>query len=670
MTGRKITNSSEEGGRIHFLKYLSIMAENEILWEASSKIRHASQLHKFRSWLLANGVDTGTTYEELWQWSVNDPGQFWGMLWDYYQLGPRPSDANLLRGEMPDAMWFEGVELNFCERVFAASNNEHPALVFRSERHQTTEISWQELTKQTARLQKVLKECGVTESETVGAVIPNIPEATYGFLATSALGAVWSSCSPDFGPDSVIDRLRQIEPRVIIAVDGYQYGGKSFDRRDVIKRIADEISSINHIVLIRYLDASATLEDDRVIYWDEIPSNESDQIEFVSVPFSHPLWVLYSSGTTGVPKAITHSHGGILLEHLKYLPLHNDLHRGEKFFWFSTTGWMMWNYIQGALLHGGSVVLYDGSPGFPSLNVLGEFAEVIQLELFGASAPYFVTCMKKGLNPASTYDLGTLRSVSSTGAPLPAEAFEWIYDAVGDVWLCSMSGGTDVCTAFVGGCIEKPVRTGEIQCRALGVSLHAFDEEGHPVIGELGEMVITEPMPSMPIYFWNDEGKKRYRSSYFENYPGVWRHGDWVKLTEEGGLMIFGRSDATLNRQGVRIGTAEIYRALNALDYIKDAMIVHLDQDGQDVMPLFVVMESEVSPEILKEIKQTIRKKCSPRHVPDEVIRVPAVPYTMSGKKMEAPVKKILLGADPENVLNRDAMRNPEAMDFFIDFKL
>ena len=393
------------------------MASNKILWRADDDTIRRSRLHHFKKWLSKKGIiPAGEDYDGLWKWSVENPAEFWAAIWDYFDLGERPLVEELLSGDMPNTEWFPGVKLNFAEHVFRAHNDDYPALIFVSERQAATEISWQQLEDTTSKLQAVLKECGVGQGERVGAVIPNIPEATYGFLATSSLGAVWSSCSPDFGPDSIIDRLSQIEPKVIIAVDGYQYGGKAFNRKDVVKHIVREIPSIKHIVLIPYLDANATLDDDRVIHWSEVENKDVTPMRFESVPFDHPLWVLYSSGTTGAPKAITHSHGGILLEHLKYLAFHNDLHRGEKFFWFSTTGWMMWNYIQGALLHGGTVVLYDGSPAYPTLEVLWQMAADIKLEHFGASAPYFVTCMKRNKAPGETYDLSSLRSVSSTGA--------------------------------------------------------------------------------------------------------------------------------------------------------------------------------------------------------------------------------------------------------------
>jgi len=647
------------------------MKADNIMWQATQEEKGASRLNAFRNWLIEDlGIDVGSSYEELWQWSVDNVGLFWRCIWEFFDVQSEAPLKPVVRGEMPHAKWFEGNTLNLAEHVFRKSTKDHPAILFQSERQPLKEISWKELEDRVMRLRAYLVSQGIVKGDRIGAFMPNIPEATYGFLAACSLGAIWSSCSPDFGADSVVDRFRQIEPTVLIAVDGYQYGGKGFDRMEVVEKIAKQIPSIQKVILVPYLNPAPEISTALpVAMWDEVMSTNQQPLEFAHVPFDHPIWILYSSGTTGVPKAITHSQGGILLEHLKYLAFHNDVHPGEKFFWFSTTGWMMWNYVQGALMHGATVVLYDGSPAYPDLGVLWKMAADCQLEHFGTSAPYLVACMKAHLGPKDEYDLSNLRTVSSTGAPLPAEAFDWIYENVGDkIWLCSMSGGTDVCTAFVGGCIEKPVIRGEIQCRALGCKLEAFDDDGKPTIGSLGEMVISEPMPSMPVFFWNDPEFKRYKESYFSVYPGIWRHGDFVKLSPEGGLTIYGRSDATLNRQGVRMGTAEIYRALNTIDEIADALIVHIDHNSQDYMPLFVVLKKDklLDESLEKLIKNTLRKHCSPRHVPDRIIVIPEIPYTISGKKMEAPVKKILSGYSIEKVLNKDAMRNPEAMEFFI----
>ena len=645
------------------------MAEAQPLWHPTQKFIEESRLHAFRRWLSEKGLHFDG-YESLWQWSVDNPVDFWQAIWEYFQVIDHAQTTEVMSGTMPDAKWFTGSALNYAEHVFRNATDAYPAILFCSERHPLTEISWTKVAHQVSCLQRYLSSIGIGTGDRIAAYVPNIPEATYGFLAAASLGAIWSSCSPDFGAESVIDRFQQIEPSVLICVDGYQYGGKQFNKVPVVTEIVARIPSITHVILIPYLDEHISPE---VIpgaeLWKTTCKGEGGKLEFKAIPFDHPLWVLYSSGTTGVPKAITHGHGGMLLEHLKYHAFHNDVHPGECFFWFSTTGWMMWNFVQAALLHGATIVLYDGSPGYPDLDVLWRLAQDAGLHHFGTSAPFLIACMKEDSNPGSKFDLSRLRSVSSTGAPLPPEAFDWVYSNVKHhIWLCSMSGGTDVCTAFVGGCPEKPVMRGEIQCRALGCGLHSFNEQGQPVIDEVGEMVITTPMPCMPVFFWNDPNKKKYRNSYFATYPRVWRHGDWVRITKAGGLVISGRSDTTLNRQGVRIGTAEIYRALDGLAEIEDALIVHLDQQGKDYMPLFVVLKKGTSftPDLQRRIKETLRNTCSPRHVPDAIIEIPEVPYTISGKKMEAPVKKILSGQPVEAVVSKDAMKNPDALKVFI----
>jgi acetoacetyl-CoA synthetase len=649
------------------------MSEAQILWQPSDDFIRQSNIRGYREWLGQRG-ESFPDYESLWKWSVDHPAEFWQTIWEYFDVISHKPYQSVLTGEMPEARWFEGSTLNYAEHVFRQSRKTSPAILFSSERHESQEITWDEMARQVSCLQTYLRSIGIQPGDRIAAFVPNIPEATHGFLAAASIGAIWSSCSPDFGAESVIDRFQQIQPKVLICVDGYQYGGKQFNKIDIVHEILGKIPSIEHVVLIPYLDEHSQVDSiEGGVLWPEVTKGPGSNLIFHAVPFDHPLWVLYSSGTTGVPKAITHCQGGMLLEHLKYLAFHNDVHSSERFFWFTTTGWMMWNYVQAALLHGATIVLYDGSPGYPDLDALWKLAADTRIEHFGTSAPYLIACMKAHLNPGDKYDLSALRSVSSTGAPLPPEAFDWVYEHVGkDIWLCSMSGGTDVCTAFVGGCPEKPVVRGEIQCRGLGCALKAFDDSGNELIDRVGEMVITEPMPCMPIYFWGDPEKKRYRESYFDKYPGVWRHGDWVRITPNGGLIITGRSDTTLNRQGVRIGTAEIYRALHSISEIEDALIIHLDQDGKDFMPLFVVLKAglDLTDELRKQIKTTLRTICSPRHVPDDIFIIPEVPYTISGKKMEAPVKKILSGARVDDVVSRDAMRNPKAIEVFQTLKL
>ena len=642
----------------------------KILWEPTAKFINHSRLKAYEVWLANTHKLHFQSYHDLWLWSSEQPEAFWSSLCEYFDLiFHHPYSQVLSSREMPGAKWFEGATLNYAEHIFRHKNSDRPALIFQNENGRKT-ISWAELETQVGAFQAYLISQGIGQGDCVAAYLPNIPEAIACFLAVNALGAVWSCCSPDFGVDTVIERFEQIQPKLLIAADGYQYNGKAFDRMDETTQIQSQISSIQQTVFIPYLNPSAQLADST--HWQEI-HNQASKVSrptFTPVPFSHPIWVLYSSGTTGRPKAITHSHGGVLLEHLKYMAFHNDVHAGEHFFWFTTTGWMMWNFLQASLLVGAIPVLYDGSPSYPSLEVLWQMAEELPIHHFGTSAPYLTACMKQDLPIGERFDMSQLRSIGSTGAPLPPEVFEWIYENISqDVWLCSMSGGTDVCTAFVGGNPYAAVYKGFIQCRALGCALYAYDENGQRITGSLGEMVIEEPMPSMPIYFWGDKGGDRYRSSYFETFPGKWRHGDWIKLMDNGSLIIQGRSDATLNRKGIRIGTAEIYGVMDKIPGVKDSLILNLElPDGGDVMPLFVVLSegTELDEVLQNRIRQELRSKCSPRHVPDQILAVPDVPYTLSGKKMEVPVKKIFMKMDVSKSMNRDAIRNPEAIDYFV----
>lgn len=644
------------------------------LWTPSAEFIKQSNLTKYALWLKENYHLFFNDYRSLWQWSIDEPEVFWKSVAEYFKVQLHsPYKEVMSSDEMPDTKWFEGATLNYAEHIFRNKTDARPAIFFASEKKDASAISWNELENQTAALQTFLRQNNVSTGDRVAAYIPNILEATVALLATISIGAVWSSCSPDFGSESILDRFQQIAPKILIAVDGYSYNGKPYDRLEVVKHISENLPSVEKVILIPYLNNEPDFHAiNNAISWSKVMETRGQQLTFSSVPFSHPIWILYSSGTTGIPKAITHSHGGMLLEHLKYLSFHNDVHPGENFFWFSTTGWMMWNFVQASLLVGATIVLYDGSPAYPDLRILWKLTGQIPIHHFGTSAPYIIACMKQGLKPREIADLSALRSIGSTGAPLPPEGFDYVYESVKkEIWLCSMSGGTDVCTALVGGNPWKPVYEGEIQCRCLGCSMYAYDEEGKPVTNEVGEMVITKPMPCMPVYFWNDEEKKRYKESYFEVFPGVWRHGDWIKITDEGGVIIYGRSDTTLNRQGVRIGTAEIYRVVDKVSEIKDSLIVNIElPEGGDYMPLFVVMQEgqKITNALKDTIGKQIRQACSPRHVPDEIIVAPDLPYTISGKKMEAPVKRILMGRSIEKSANRGAMRNPESLDFFERF--
>lgn len=575
---------------------------------------------------------------------------------------------------MPGAQWFPGAKLNYAEHVFRNATVDRPALLFRSERHPLVEVSWDELRYKVGAVAHALRKMGVQRGDRVVAYMPNMPETLIAFLAAASMGAIWSSCSPDFGTNSVIDRFKQIEPKVLFAVDGYQYGGKQFDRRPIIAELQQSLPSLEKTVLVPYLLPDAPLEESKLtnaVTWQDMLL-EPAEIAFEQVPFDHPLWVLYSSGTTGLPKAIVQGQGGILLEHLKNLGLDMNLKPDDKFFWFTTTGWMMWNLLMGGLLIGSTVLMYDGSPAYPDMGALWKFAEDTGMTFFGTSAGYIASCMKAEIEPGKTYDLSHLRGLGSTGSPLPPEGFQWIYEHVKrDIWLASVSGGTDVCSAFVTGSILLPVNAGELQCRSLGAKVEAYNEQGQPLIDEVGELVITEPMPSMPIYFWNDPEGKRYQESYFEMFPGIWRHGDWITITSRGSAIIYGRSDSTINRQGIRMGSSEIYRVVEGIPEVMDSLIIGVElPGGRYYMPLFVVLREGVTlDDALKtKIKQKLRTTISPHHVPDEILAIPSVPRTLSGKKLEVPVKKLFMGVPVEKAASADAMSNPQAIDYFVEY--
>jgi acetoacetyl-CoA synthetase len=651
-------------------------AEGTLLWEPSEELRDNARISDYMGWLKAEKELSFRDYNELWEWSVTDLEEFWASIWEYCGIeASKPYDRVLAERGMPGAEWFPGAELNYAEHLFrhATDRQDEPAILHQSEARSLGEVSWGELQERTAAFAAGLREMGVGRGDRVSAYLPNVPEAVIALLACASMGAVWSSCSPDFGAGSVVDRMEQIEPKVLIAVDGYRYGGKDHDRMEVVARLQREIPTLQKTIVLPYIsEVPDTSPLENVVMWDDLLAwHEGAELTFEQVPFDHPLWVLYSSGTTGLPKAIVHSQGGILIEHLKKAVLHIDLEPDDRFFWFTTTGWMMWNLVVAGLLAGSTVLLYDGNPGYPDMNVLWEFAEKSGMTCFGTSASYITACMKADIEPGKDFDLSSLESIGSTGSPLPPEGFEWAYEHVKeDLWLFSTSGGTDLCSAFVGGVPLLPVRAGELQARSLGAKVEAFDEEGNPQMDEVGELVITEPMPSMPIYFWNDPEGERYRESYFDVYPGVWRHGDWIKIKENGACVIYGRSDSTINRGGVRMGTSEIYSAVDKVEEVADSLVVDVPRGGgSSFMLLFVVLQNgvDLDDDLENRIKGSIKENTSPRHVPNEIFAVPDIPKTLNGKKLEVPVKKILSGTPPEEAASKESLSNPESLDRFVE---
>jgi acetoacetyl-CoA synthetase len=648
------------------------LAEGTLLWEPPENLLREANITRYLRFLKdAKGLSFGA-YEDLWKWSVTDLEDFWSSIWDFYGVIASAPYSNVLsQRKMPGSVWFPGAKLNYAENVFRWASSDGPALKFQSEITPLTEISWEELGRKVASIATALRDFGVGKGDRVVAYLPNVPEAIIAFLACASIGAIWSSCSPDFGFRSVTDRFRQIEPKVLFAVDGYQYGGKKFDCRPTIATLQNSLPTLERTVLVPYLYPTETSSGlDNVLVWNDLIKHRGT-LTYEQVDFNHPMWVVYSSGTTGLPKPLVHSQGGILIEFLKFTGLHLDVRPGDSFFWFSTTGWVMWNIMQGGLLLGSTSVLYDGSPGYPDMNVLWDLAEKAKITAFGASAAYITACMNQGLAPGKSLDLSALRVVGSTGSPLSPAGFKWVYDNVkDDVLLASVSGGTDPCTGFLGSCPLLPVRAGELQCRCLGVKAESYDENGKPMFDQVGELVITEPMPSMPLYLWNDPDHKRYIESYFDAFPGAWRHGDWVKITSGGSAVITGRSDSTLKRMGVRMGSSEIYGVVDELPEVLESLVVGFENaKGKYIMPLFVVLKDDVVfDDVLRDkIKNAIRRSLSPRHLPDEIHAVQSIPKTLNGKRLEIPVKKILSGSPLEKSVNIDSMSNPDSLKYFQD---
>jgi acetoacetyl-CoA synthetase len=649
--------------------------EGELLWRPSADRIAEANLTAFTGWLDRERGLRFTDYAELWRWSTEDLDGFWQAIWDYFRIeASTPPSAVLGRRDMPGAQWFPGARLNFAQHAHRHARAGQPALLYANEISPLAEMSWDELTGQVRALASRLRALGVRTGDRVVGYLPNVPQAVVAILATTSVGAIWSNCSPDFGWRGVLDRLTQLEPKVLFCVDGYTFGGKPFDRRDEVRRIVDGLDGLEHVVFLPYLDpANPTPPVPGAIPWDTaLDGQPVDGFAFEQVPFDHPLWILFSSGTTGRPKPIVHSHGGILLEQHKLQHLHMDLRAGDRLFFFTTTGWMMWNFMVSSLLLGVVPVLYDGNPMYPDAEALWRLAQDSGASFMGASPSYVALMRQAGVQPGRRYDLSRLREVLPAGSPVSPEVTAWFYDNVkADLWVATGSGGTDCCTGFVGGVPTLPVYAGEIQAASLGVAVRAFDEHGRSVVDQVGEMVITQPMPSMPVGFWGDTTGEWYRSSYFDTYPGVWRQGDFLRVNARGGCFVLGRSDATLNRHGVRIGTAEIYRAIEAVDAVEGGLVVNLDlPDGGFFMPLFVVLRGgrTLDAAIEKEIRDRLRRDYSPRHVPDRIVQVPSIPRTLTNKTMEVPVRRILLGTPVEDAVDRNAMANPEALEAFVAY--
>ena len=621
-------------------------------WQPTERDIAVARVTDFARFVQRRAGTPMADYQSLWQWSVDDPAAFWGALWEYFELGD-PPDRVLDNQEMPGARWFPGVRLNYVDQIVRNARTDRPAVLHVSEDGQVTELSWHELLGRTAAFAQTLRSHGVTAGDRVVGYLPNIPEAVIAFLATASLGAIWSACGQDYSAKAALDRLGQLEPVVLVTADGYRYGGKTHDKRDDVAALRAGLPMLRATVLVSELAAEA----------------DTNELDTVPVDFDHPLWILFSSGTTGLPKGIVHGHGGVVLEHLKAIALQSDIGADDIFFWYTSPSWMMWNFQVAGLLVGATIVCYDGSPNYPKPDALWDIASRVGATVLGTSPGYVLGCAKAGAVPRTEHDLSALRTVGITGSSLPPSSSLWLRDNVGDrVQVASISGGTDVVSAFIGGVRTVPVWPGELSAPFLGVALDAWDESGKSVRGEVGELVITKPMPSMPVAFWNDADGSRYRSAYFEMYPGVWRHGDWITITGHGSIVVHGRSDSTLNRHGIRMGSADIYQAVERLPEIAEALVIGAEQpDGGYWMPLFVVLadDAELTDDLRNRIKDTIRSEVSPRHVPDEIIVAPGVPHTRTGKKLEVPIKKLLQGADSAKVVEKSAVDDPALLDWF-----
>ncbi|MCP5200090.1 MAG: acetoacetate--CoA ligase [Gammaproteobacteria bacterium] len=650
------------------------LAEGDLLWQPTAARIDKARITDFMRWLARERGVACPDYDSLYRWSVECLEDFWAAVWDYFEIrSSAPYKQVLDRRVMPGAKWFEGARLNFAEHVLRHAAGKAEALYFAAEGRPVSALSGDALLAEVARVAAGLRARGIGPGDRVVAFMPNIPETMIACLAATAIGAVWSSTSSDFGAASVLDRFQQIEPKALFTVDGYRYGGKDFDRRDEARRIIEALPTLEQVFFLPYLDASAAPPVTNAITWGDIHAgDEVPPLAYEQVDFDHPLWVVYSSGTTGLPKAIVHGHGGIVVEIHKGLALQSNLGPDSRMFFYTTSGWIMWNILMCSMMVGAAPVIYDGHPAAPNVDVLWQLAATTRATQFGASPTYLAMMQKDGIVPRERYDVSAIEGVLLTGSPATPESMKWLYDNVNeDLWVTSQSGGTDVASGFVSGSCILPVYAGEIQARALAVDVQAYDDAGEPVVGEVGELVVTQPMPSMPLYFWNDAGGRRYHESYFDTFPGVWRHGDFFQLNRRGGCFIKGRSDSTLNRYGVRIGTAEIYRCVEALPEIDDSLVVNLDlPGGRFFMPMFVRLAAGAALDetLVKKLAAALREQCSPRHVPDKVYAVEAIPYTLTGKKLEVPVRKILMGFDLAKAVSRDAMQNPDSIEYFIRF--
>ncbi len=644
----------------------------EVIWRPSPERVARARITHFAQWLKDRKGLEFADYDAMWKWSVRDLDAFWTALVEYFDIPLEGARTPVLADRtMPGARWFPNTRTNYVSQIFRQASDQRPAIVFRNEAGERDEVSWARLQRDVASLAQWLREQGVKSGDRVVAYLPNIPQTVVAFLAVASIGAIWSLCSPEMGVAAVVDRFRQIEPKVMIAVDGYRWSGKAYDRRELLGQMLKELPSVERLVLVPYLDPAASAKAwPQGVAWSEALARDA-ALQIDLQPFDHPLWVVYSSGTTGLPKPIVHGHGGILIEHVKTMALHNDVVAGDRFHWYTTTGWVMWNLNVASLLVGATMCVYDGNPAWPDYSTLWRFCGQMNLDFFGAGAAFFSMCEKSGIEPRKVAALGRLRTIGSTGSPLSPESYRWIYDKVrSDLWLTPMCGGTDFAGAFVAGVPTLPVVMGEMQVRCLGSSVEAWDDAGHSIIDEVGELVCTAPIPSMPLYFWNDPDGRRYRDSYFDVYPGVWRHGDWLRITPRGGAIVYGRSDATINRHGVRMGTSELYRVVEAQPEVLDSLVVDLEFLGRESwMPLFVVLRPGLTLDaaLTDRIKAAIRDALSARHVPNDVIAVAEVPRTLTGKKLEVPVKKLLLGQPVDKVVNRDAMANPGSLQWFVE---